>query len=147
MEKMIDLEEGFNWYLKAAKNGDHLREQEVGICYSYAIWTDYNPKTAIGWFQKAVDADSSQSYKSGYRNAPFYIGKFFAGSFGFKRYIRRALSWYQISAKLGFNRGVRETTRCYAQDIGTNKDFHEALRTLSISKEKNFLFSLGLMVE
>ena len=49
-----DYEKAFNWYLKAAKQGNALSQNVIGYMYHKGFGCDRNQTAAKIWFKKAV---------------------------------------------------------------------------------------------
>ena len=50
-----DYEQAFNWYLKAAKQGDPMAEYVIGTMYNYGRGVVQDKSQAALWFNKVCD--------------------------------------------------------------------------------------------
>lgn len=61
LQKSEKNEEAFEYYLKAAKQGDVNAQLNLGLCYFYGNGVEKNLSEAVKWYRKAVNQGNAQA--------------------------------------------------------------------------------------
>lgn len=168
----IDLQEAFNWYLKAAEVGDHaLAEWIVGNCYSQGLMgVEVDRCTAFEWYTKAaelghataqnniacdyikgeiIDLDYQLAvdwFEKAVQQEDMYAlnnyGTLMLNGNGIPRDVDRAFKMIKRSAELGYPDAQCNLGICYFEGWGTSRDLDEALKWLLISHNAGVLAAL-----
>ncbi|KAF9181560.1 hypothetical protein BGZ49_004835 [Haplosporangium sp. Z 27] len=88
-----DYKKAFEWYFKAAKQGNANAENSLGYMYQrgYGVQQDY--KEAFEWYLKAA--------KQGNADAEVNLGEMYRYGYGIQRDSMKAFQWYSKAAKRG----------------------------------------------
>lgn len=78
--------EAFNWYLKAATQGDADAQNNVGLFYYYGIGVNQDYTQAFKWFLKSANGNSSFASK--------YLGRCYEYGYGVQTNYQKAVDWY-----------------------------------------------------
>lgn len=141
-----DVEQGFNYILKAARDGFPAAQYAVGVCYDEGTGVTANLNSAYDWILKSA--------QNGYAKAQFDIAKAYADGKGRPVNYEQALVWLTKCADNGYARRIaamfkddeKETivgTPFYiyakAVDLWLNRrDFNQALAEVKLlAKTKN----------
>jgi len=92
-----NLPQAFNWYLRAAKNGNAKAQFNLASLYENGEGTKPNIQQAIHWYTTAAN--------SGNTNAQVNLGNRYAEGRGVARNINEAARWYKRAADQGDLRG------------------------------------------
>ena len=95
-----DTVKAFQWFQKAAAQGDLMAELSVGMMYSYGWGTPENPQKAFEYIYKVAKADIAE--------AQWYLALFYHNGYGTKRDIRKSEEYMEKSAKGGYPVGQAE---------------------------------------
>jgi hypothetical protein len=83
----------FEWYLKAAHNGQRAAQYNLNLCYLHGIGTSRDDKLAFRWVQKSAAA--------AFPDAILAMGWHYHNGCGVTPNLRLAENWYRKSARLG----------------------------------------------
>ena len=61
LQKSEKNEGSFEYYLKAAKQGDAEAQYNLGVCYRNGYGVEKNPAEAVKWLRKAADQGDAQA--------------------------------------------------------------------------------------
>jgi TPR repeat protein len=84
----------FEWYLKAAEQGNTDAQIHIGYMYHEGKGVDQNDIEAIKWLAKAAE--------QGDANAQYNLGVMFGNGYGTEQDEDKALDWYEKAAKNGY---------------------------------------------
>ncbi|RHZ71733.1 hypothetical protein Glove_255g13 [Diversispora epigaea] len=147
IETTKDEEKAFQWYLKSAKRGNHLRQTEGGsgygqhnlrYCYENGMRTKDEEK-AFQWYLKSAERGCLigqfnlgtfqwylKSAEEGDSDAQFNLGCCYENGIGTIKDEGKAFQWYLKSAERGNFMGRYNLGCCYRNGIGTTKDEKKA---------------------
>src|SRR6266542_471186 len=109
----------FYWYLKAAKSGYELAQNNLGCLYEKGEGMEKNLKKAFYWFNRAAE--------NGYEVAQYNLGECYELGIGVEKDEFKAFEFYQKSAYQGDLDAKFLLGYCYINGIGTE-----------INREKGF---------
>ena len=94
LQKSEKNEEAFEYYLKAAKQGDAKTQYNLGVSYFYGVEKDL--LEAVVWYRKAAD--------QGFADAQYSLGSCYFNGYGVEKDLSEAVKWYRKAANQGFKR-------------------------------------------
>jgi len=152
----VDVEEGFQWFLKAAEKGHSFSMGTLGTCYENGRGINKDLNKAAYWYRKAADhgvpefmCKLSVCYQNGYgveknqEKAFFWFQKAAevdnpVGMFGLGDCLMRGAGtpvdeqkgfyWYKKAAEKNLTAAMKELGICYYYGKGTEKNLPEAFR-------------------
>ena len=86
-------EEAFEYYLKAARQGDAEAQYNLGVCYRKGYGVEKNLTEAVKWLRKAAD--------QGLADAQCMLGLCYELGGGVKKDLSEAVKWYHKAANQG----------------------------------------------
>ena len=88
-----DSKAAFQWFSKAAQQGNADAQYNLGYCHYKAIGTIKNPGEAFRWFSKAAEQGHVEGQKS--------LGVMYFTGLYIPRDDRQAIAWYEKAAQQG----------------------------------------------
>jgi len=95
---VINPEEAYKWFSKAADKGYMKAEYKMGMLYLKGTGVKKNTRTAYSWMSKAAD--------KGYGPAQFQLGKMYDTGQGASQNKGRALEWYRKAEASGYSPAI-----------------------------------------
>ncbi|CAB5349485.1 unnamed protein product [Rhizophagus irregularis] len=83
----------FNFYKKAAKNGNYYAQYKLGRFYQYGYGVEKDEVKAFKWYKKAAEQD--------YSDAQNQLGLFYESGISTKKDLKKATNWYKKAADNG----------------------------------------------
>ncbi len=118
------------WAHKAAK------QNHPGGTYLVALCREEDKEKSSEWYQRAYDL-AEKGAEKGDLVSMWILGKIYENGKGdINRSRKKALSWYQKSAELGYAPSQNSLGWCYAYGEGVEKDLEEAARWYRKSAEQ-----------
>ena len=120
--------EAFNYFLKAAENGDADSQERVGYLYYNGYGVTKNPAKAVEWWLKAAeqgDVDAQNSLGCRYFNGD-----------GVQLDYAEAFKWFSMAAEQGDATGQTNVGFCYQEGYGVEQNYAEALKWYSMAAEQ-----------
>jgi len=114
-----DLSRSFDWYLKAAENGDAESEYRVGYAYYFGEGVKENNDRAFEWFGKAA--------RQGHAAAQCLFAEFYLLGNGGDKDLEKAREWYAKSAEQGNGLAQFNLGKIYYFGKGIEKDYVKAV--------------------
>ncbi len=99
----LDVDQAFQWFLKAATLGDSEGQFQTGMAYAYGIGVDPDWDEAMSWYRKAAD--------QGHAQAEYAVGMIHCYGLAGESDKHRAVEWYERSLASGYQRAERELAR------------------------------------
>lgn len=96
LQKSEKNEEAFEYYLKAARQGDAEAQFYLGLCYNYGDGVEKDLSEAVVWYRKAAD--------QGFADAQYSLGSCYFNGYGVEKDLSEAVKWYRKAANQGFKR-------------------------------------------
>ena len=88
-----DIAKAFEWYKKAAKNGNVWSMNQLGLKYERGEGTDKNLELAVRWYRAAAE--------KGHKYAQYNLGDMYECGKGTDKDLEEAAKWYRKSAEQG----------------------------------------------
>ena len=85
------VEKDFNWYLKAAEQGNAKAQFEVGCCYDKGEGVEKNTEKAFNWYMKAAE--------QGLVGAQFAVGGHYFFGLSIEKDEKEGLKWFKKAAE------------------------------------------------
>ncbi len=105
--RLLIGDEKFQWYLKAAEQGDRLAQMEVAKAYNYGLYGVAKDETqAFKWYEKAALQGDIKAQKELAHAYTF-------GRFGVEKNEAEAVRWHEKAASLGDIEAQKELARIY----------------------------------
>ena len=92
-DKVKDYAKAFEWFMKAAEQGDIHAQFQVGSRYDNGKGVEENYEKAFEWYMKAA--------KQGYSYAQFAVGSMYVNGDGVEKNYEKAKEWLSYAAKQG----------------------------------------------
>lgn len=92
-QKSEKNEEAFEYYLKAARQGDAEAQFYLGLCYNYGDGVEKDLSEAVVWFRKAAHQGLAQ--------AQFNLGLCYYNGNGVEKNLSEAVKWFRKAAVQG----------------------------------------------
>ncbi|SFE87978.1 double zinc ribbon domain-containing protein [Succiniclasticum ruminis] len=168
LEEKGNLESAFQWYRKAAEQGDIEAQYHVGYMYDYGVGIGKNHKEAVVWYKKAAELGHAQAqcnlaliydsggrlgnreeaiswYKKaaeqGVRKAQFILGsKYEKGHVVTKDY-KEAFKWYKKAAEQGDGQAQYNVGHMYYYGKGIEKNEEEAIKWFKKSADNGINYA------
>ncbi|RHZ79881.1 hypothetical protein Glove_140g4 [Diversispora epigaea] len=112
--------EGFQWYMKSAKEGNRNGQYNPGICYKNGIETTNDKTKAFQWYLKSAEGGNCKGECS--------LGVCYHHGDGATKDEKKAFQWYLKSAEEGNGDGQNNLGSCYKNGFGTTKDEAKAFK-------------------
>ena len=125
-----DQKLAFDWFYKAAKNGDADGQYLLGQMYTYGHGTKANHVEALKWYKTSV--------KNGNVSALYSVGEAYLKGKGVPKNPTEALKWYRKSAEKGTaqNKSILGMILSYDGGYhGIPNDYHEAFKWYLLAAE------------
>jgi TPR repeat protein len=117
-------DKALEWYMKGARQGSEVCENNIGISYRFGQGVEKNIDTALEWFTKSAEKDhAGAQYEAG------------AIHYDEGRY-EEAFQWFTKSAAQGDTDATLDLGECYEKGNGVKKDISEALKLYGKAIEK-----------
>ena len=136
--ELIDKNEAFNWYKRAAELGYIEAFNELGRYYYEGWGTEKNIPEAIKWYEEAAE--------EGNVNAYWNLGLVYEEV----KNDERAFYWYKKAAESGFANAYNNVGIYYKNGYGVEKNVEEAIKWYEKAAEQgnvNAYWNLGLVYE
>ena len=158
-----DEVKAFEWYSKAANNGDAEGQCSLGVCYELGKGVETNSREAFKWYKKSagngnamgqcclgamyeygtgteVDLEEAfRWYEMAANNndelGQYYLGCMYEYGKGTRKDPKKALEWYKKSAENGYACAQYCLGLCYEYGQGTEKDRESAIRWYKTAAE------------
>ncbi|GBB88365.1 hypothetical protein RclHR1_14930004 [Rhizophagus clarus] len=159
----INKVQAYNWYEKAANNGNIIAKCILEQCYNIKISTKKNRNMKIKIHKKLYfkglrmiginyynGTRIKQNYEKSFyylqkaaenenKNAQYYLGNFYRDGTVVRKNTRKAFILYQKSAEQGFLEAQIELGHCYNKGIGTEINESKAFELYKITAIKGHL--------
>lgn len=113
-----DRTKAYEYFKKAAEQGDEISQYDVGRCYEYGDGVEKNEFEAVKWYRKAAE--------QGYIEAQYALGLCY--DYGMEVEDRtEAVKWYRKAAEQGNAEAQFSLGQCYFYGNGVNKNKFEAV--------------------
>ena len=93
LQKSEKNEEAFEYYLKAASQGDAEAQYNLGVCYRKGYGVEKNLTEAVKWYRKAADQGIAKA--QGFLGVCYYQGD------GVEKDYKQAVIWFRKAADQG----------------------------------------------
>lgn len=120
-----DYAQAFNWYLKAAENGENEAQNSLGVCYYFGLGTKEDYEKAASWFLKSA----LQNNKDAKNN----ISVCYKNGCGVTKNINESIKWLMEAASQYHIASVFRLGFCYATGSGVEQDLKEAEKYLGLA--------------
>lgn len=92
-QKSEKNEEAFEYYLKAARQGDAEAQFYLGLCYNYGDGVEKDLSEAVKWYRKAADQGDAL--------AQYNLGICYDNGYGVEKDLSEAVIWFRKAADQG----------------------------------------------
>jgi hypothetical protein len=116
----------FEWFQKAALQGDALAQFSLGACYDKGQGVTEDKTLAIEWYQKAAE--------QGNADAQFNLAEYYANVV---KDAQRSFTWFRRAAALGHVKSQYNLGLCYELGRGIDKDEALAMEWYQKSAAQN----------
>lgn len=93
LQKSEKNEEAFEYYLKAARQGDAEAQFYLGLCYNYGDGVEKDLSEAVKWYRKAADQGDAL--------AQYNLGICYDNGYGVEKDLSEAVIWFRKAADQG----------------------------------------------
>lgn len=125
-----DVKNSFEWYKKAAMQGDIEAQKELGGFYGY----DISKSTIFAQIEELGISDRKKSFYwyekaalQGDMEAQIEVARKYESGSGVEKDMSKALKWYKKAAKQGDSHSALMVGYAYYGDDGIERDVHEIL--------------------
>ena len=160
----VDSLKAFEWYSKAAEQGNKDAQLTLGECYKYGIGTNKDDKKSFEFYMKAAEqglAEAqgrvSQCYRNGIGVEPniykafewdskaaeqgvdlsqFNMGIYYAMGEGVGKDMTKAVEWYSKAAEQGLAEAQYRLAWLYAEGDGVEKNKEKAVELFRLAAEQ-----------
>lgn len=142
-----NYKKAFEWFEKAAKQGNSDAQCQLGIFYYRGLGITKNFKKAFKWFKTATEKEwYKDEHPEGVRRAQFYVGEMYYKGLGVTKNFEKAYYWSR-------KRHDDKIAQCRLGNMlrvgqGVQKDYKEALKWYKLSAEQGWAeaqYNLGKM--
>lgn len=119
--QLVDYEEAFSWYKRAAKKKNLEAQCDLGYCYLVGQGVDKNHRLSFKYWLKSA--------KQGYAHSCRDVGQNYLKGIGVKKNLKKAVFWFKKASDFNYSHGTSDLAYCYLNDLGVKKDF-EIAKTL-----------------
>lgn len=123
----VDGEQAFNWYSKAAEQGNHQAQANVGAMCYMGTGVKKNAEEAVRWLSAAADG--------GDINGLFNLAVLYKKGEGIEQDDEKAADLYREAAELGHYPSQSRLGYMYAQGEGVSKDRVQAYLWLTLAAQ------------
>lgn len=109
-----DEQKAYQWYSKAARNGDPNAQRNLGLMYMDGVFVRQNDARAVEWFQKAA--------KQNLADAQTNLGHMYRLGRGVEKNYLEAFQWFLKAANQGEKYAQRSLGYMYEHGQGVIKD-------------------------
>lgn len=88
-----NYQEAFQWYLKAAQQGNAIAQNNLGFMYANGHGVTQNYQEAFKWYLKSA--------QQGLAVAQINLGELYENGYGTRRDLQQAIEWYNKAAQQG----------------------------------------------
>lgn len=155
-----DLKEAFNWFEKAAQNGNKYGQYNLGSYYQNGFGCVKDVSKAIKWYEKSAIQgygkaahslgkihEKGDNYESEFNpNAACesdLVGRAIGKVLYAKQHYDEAFFWYNVGARVYDENSIYDVARCYEKGIGTPKCLFRAYELYKKSKSPEAKKSLN----
>ena len=128
--QLVDFEEAFYWYKKAAKNNNLEAQCDLGYCYLVGQGVDKNYRLSFRYWLKSA--------KLGYAHSCRDVGLNYLKGIGVKKNFKKAVSWFKIASSYNYSHGTSDLALCYLKGLGVPKNFDIAKTLFKKSIEQDY---------
>jgi len=130
----------FEWYKKAAENGNVEAQFALGNCYRSGIGMSPDPKNlkkAYEWYKKAAE--------NGDAKAQNLLGHCYTNGYGVEKNERKAFLWYEKAAMRGNVSAMNNVAYCYRFGLGVPVDLKTAITWYKLSAAQNDAYAMNTL--
>ena len=124
------VKKDFNWYLKAAEQGDAGAQLYVGLCYDGGIGAKKDKNKAFNWYLKAAEQNLAE--------AQCLVGICYKEGWGIEGNNKKAFEWFMKSAEQGNDRGQCAVGLYYDKGWGVEENKEKAFEWFMKSAEQGY---------
>ena len=130
-----NLVKAFEWYKKAAKQGNPRAQNRLGDIYYFGIGTDIkkNRTKGIEWYKKSAE--------QGYRPAQVILGVAYHYGNGVKKNPTKAIKWYKKAAEQGYFLAKYFLGNVYYEGEGVKQNLSEAYKFYKEAYEQGYQYT------
>lgn len=128
--KRGNMEEAFEYFLQAAKNGICTAQFNAALLLLQGEGTQQNPEAAVNWFRKAADAGLPEAMEN--------LGVCLMNGIGCSPNLQRALNYFRMAAAHGMPQSMYNLGVCHEQGQCLEKDYDKALQWYHKASEAGF---------
>jgi uncharacterized protein len=135
-----NVEIAFDWFRKAADQGDYMAQSQLAYMYSVGLGVELNDVEAAYWCHKSAQHGDSQSQ--------YDLANLYANGFGVSQNYTEAAKWYRVAAKSGHSDAQLHLGKLYYAGMGVTKSYKYAAKWFRLAAdqgEKDAIVQLGLM--
>ena len=133
-----DAKKAFEWYSKAAEQGN--ADAQLELAFMYDGWSSFNENKAkaFEWGNKAAN--------QGHVYAQVYLGLMYEAEENILSY-KKAFEWYSKAAEQGDADGQYHLSRMYANGLGIKQDKNLALQWLKKAADQGNISAISEIEE
>ncbi len=117
-EKPEATDRKYDWYLKAANQGDAEAQFNLGVMYLYGRGVSQDDEIACDWYKKAAS--------QGYASAQNYLGVMYLYGRGVPKNYEKAWKWYLAAANQGDEGAQNDLGTMYYNGSGVTQNYEKA---------------------
>jgi len=137
--KKGDYEKAFYYFEKAAKEGNPVAQNDLGVMYEMGRGVKRDFKKAVYWYQQAA--------KQGLAAAQFNLGRMYHNGKGIHKDYKKAAFWYEKAAKQGNARAQASLGGMYEFGIGMPRNYKKAIYWYKKAARQNLVTAQFLLGE
>ncbi len=137
--KLVDYEEAFYWYKKAAKKNNLEALCDLGYCYLEGQGVEKNNRLSFKYWLKSA--------KLGYAHSCRDVGQNYLKGIGVKKNYKKAVSWFKIAYGYNYSHGTSDLAYCYLNGFGVKKDLKIAKTLFKKSIEQDYNRGIRAILE
>ncbi len=128
--KLVDYEEAFFWYKKAAKRNNLEALCDLGYCYLVGQGVEKNHRLSFKFWLKSA--------KKGYAHSCRDVGQNYLKGIGVKKNYKKAVHWFRNASEYNYSHGTSDLAYCYLKGYGVKKDFKMAKKYFKLAIEQDY---------
>jgi TPR repeat protein len=123
------------WFKKAAAQGNHQAEHELGAIYYFGTGVQRSHPEAVHWYQKAVDG--------GFALSQFALGQILTTGKGLPKNTTEGARLLTLSAEQGYPEAQCALAQCYEQGEGVEPSLDKSLFWNKKSADQGNAIAMG----
>ena len=139
LDDLMDEEEAYSWFLRAAELGNAMGQAEVATSYRLGEGVAQNYERATYWYRHAAE--------QGIPRAQNNLGARYESGVGVAQCYEQAVFWYRVAAKGGISRSYYNLGRMYMNGTGVDQCDDEAIYWFSRAYASGLTWVMEYIIE